>query len=69
MKPVPYHSIMARRYFDCAQKQILLAENTTVDGCDHSDEAESTEPRGSVAAAGRSQPPAAACRNHGQANH
>lgn len=31
MKPVPYHSIMARRYFDCAQKQILLAENTTVD--------------------------------------
>ena len=31
MKPVPYHSIMARRYFDCAQKQILLAENTAVD--------------------------------------
>jgi hypothetical protein len=31
MKPVPNHSIMARRYFDCAQKQILLAENTAVD--------------------------------------
>ena len=31
MKPVPYHSIMARRYFGCAQKQILLAENTAVD--------------------------------------
>ena len=42
MKPVPYHSIMARRYFDCAQKQILLAENTTVDGCGHSGEAEAT---------------------------
>jgi hypothetical protein len=28
---VSNHSIMARRYFDCAQKQILLAESTSVD--------------------------------------
>jgi hypothetical protein len=31
MKPVPNRPIMARRYFECAQKQILFGENTAVD--------------------------------------